>query len=289
MTQSYVALLGSKGGPAIRYGSSMPTSSLICLKGAPVVVDCGLGVTKGIVDQGLQLKDLSTIFITHLHSDHYLELGPLIHTAWTSGLKSTVDIWGPSGLQLYWDNFITAMQADIDIRVNDEGRPDLRTLATFHVVDGRDVLERDGLVVEAIRTKHPPLVDCFAYSFKTQEHHVVFSGDTAPLPALTEFAQGADLLVHEAMLESALPALLKRIGNGSEKLMEHWLRSHSFAHDAASTATAANVKALALNHLIPSDDPAFTKAQWQEAVRQDWTGELYIGFDGMLIPLGNPA
>lgn len=288
MTQSYVALLGSKGGPAIRHGSSMPTSSLICLRGKPIVVDCGLGVTKGIVDQGLQLKDLSMIFITHLHSDHYLELGPLIHTAWTTGLKSSIDIWGPSGLQHYWDNFLLCMQADIDLRINDEGRPDLRKLVTFHVVDGRDVLKRDGLVVEAIRTQHPPLVDCFAYSFKTQEYHVVFSGDTAPLPELTEFAQGADLLVHEAMLESALPALLKRVGNGSEKLMEHWLRSHSFAHDAASTATAANVKALALNHLIPSDDPSFTKADWQEAVKQDWTGELHVGFDGMCIPLGKP-
>ena len=83
MTDNYVALLGTKGGPAIRPGSSMPTSSLLCLNDHKIVVDCGLGVTRGLVDQGMQLKDLSVIYITHLHSDHYLELGPLIHTAWT--------------------------------------------------------------------------------------------------------------------------------------------------------------------------------------------------------------
>jgi len=87
MSENYVALLGTKGGPAIRPGSSMPTSNLFVLNGMPLVVDCGLGVTRGLVDQGMQLKDVSTIFITHLHSDHYIELGPLLHTAWTSGLK----------------------------------------------------------------------------------------------------------------------------------------------------------------------------------------------------------
>ena len=72
MSDNYVALLGTKGGPAIRPGSSMPTSSLYALNGQKIIVDCGLGVTKGLVDQGMQRKDLSLIIISHLHSDHYL-------------------------------------------------------------------------------------------------------------------------------------------------------------------------------------------------------------------------
>lgn len=285
MSENYVALLGTKGGPAIRPGSSMPTSNLLCLNGQRIVVDCGLGVTKGLVDQGMQLKDLSTIFITHLHSDHYLELGPLIHTAWTAGLKTAVDVWAPAGIDLYWDRFLESMKVDIDIRMDDEGRPDLKALVRIHVIDGSQVTQPDGLIVEAIRTHHPPLVDCFALSFKAADRHVVFSGDTAPLPALIEFATGADLLVHEAMLESALPALLKRIGNGSDKLMTHWMASHSFAHDAAKTAASAQVKALALNHLIPSDDPAYTQSNWREAVKPHWDGLLFVGHDGLRIPL----
>ncbi len=285
MTEDYVVLLGTKGGPAIRPGSSMPTSNLACLDGQMIVVDCGLGVTKGLVDQGMQLKDLSKIFITHLHSDHYLELGPLIHTAWTAGLRTKVEVWGPEGLDLYWDSFLKSMQADIDLRIEDEGRPDLRNLVQFRVINERIVVQYDGVSVEAIRTRHPPLIDCFALSFKTKKAHVVFSGDTAPLPSLSEFAQGADLLIHEAMLESALPSLLERVGNGSDKLMAHWLQSHTFAHDAAKAATAAGVKALALNHLIPSDDPAYTKADWVKAVEPHWKGTLHISHDGIRIPL----
>ena len=63
MTQNHVALLGTKGGPSVRPGSSMPTSNLLVLDGQPIVVDCGLGVTRGLVDQGMNLKTLSTIFI----------------------------------------------------------------------------------------------------------------------------------------------------------------------------------------------------------------------------------
>lgn len=283
--ENYVALLGTKGGPAIRPGSSMPTSNLLVLNDQHLVVDCGLGVTRGLTDQGMQLKDVSLIFITHLHSDHYIELGPLIHTAWTAGLKTPVTIYGPAGLENYWTHFLTSMKADIDLRIEDEGRPDLQALVKFHVLDEGLVLEHDDLTVSAIRTEHPPLVDCFALSFKTRNKHVVFSGDTAPIKALEDFAHKADLLIHEAMLESALPALMSRIGNGSEKLMEHWLRSHTFAHDAAQTAVNADVRALALSHLIPSDDPSYNKTHWRDAVKDTWHGALHVGHDGLRIDL----
>ena len=285
MSDNYVALLGTKGGPSVRPGSSMPTSNLFVMNGQQIVVDCALGVTRGLVDQGMNLKNLSTIFISHLHSDHYLELGPLIHTAWCSGLVTMVDIYGPDGLQDYWDGFAASMKADIDLRIFDDGRDDLRDFVRVHVIDEGVVLKRDGLTISAIRTEHPPLVDSFALSFKTADHHAVYSGDTAPIKALEDFARGADLLIHEAMLESALPSLMERIGNGSDKLMAHWLRSHTFAHDAAKTATNAGVKRLALSHLIPSDDPTYDPKDWQDACAAHWSGELIVGRDGIKIEL----
>jgi len=284
MSENYVVLLGTKGGPAIRTGSSMPTSNLYHLNGQDIVVDCGLGVTKGLVDQGMQLKDLSLIFITHLHSDHFLELGPLIHTAWTAGLKTPVAVYGPPGLEEYWQGFLASMKCDIDLRVEDEGRPDLTQLVTIHPIAPGEFFSQGDLTVSAIRTIHPPLVDCFALSFRTSDTHVVCSGDTAPFDEMSDFARGADLLVHEAMLEAALPALMERIGNGSDKLYEHWLRSHSFAHDAARIAADAGVKRLALSHLIPSDDPAFSEYDWVASVAEySEKMDVSVGKDGLKI------
>jgi len=245
---NYFVLMGTKGGPAIRPGSSMPTSNYLSLNGNRIVIDCGLGVTKGLVDQGVNLNSLSHIFITHLHSDHYLELGPLIHTAWTAGLKTSVDVYGPAGIQAYWDNFNTSMQADIELRIEDEGRPVLHDLLNIHVIDEGNVMATENLVVDAMRVQHPPLIDCFALSFKSNGTHVVCSGDTA---------------------------------------MKHWLRSHTFAHDVGKLATLANAKSLALTHLVPADDPDYGKSHWEAAVRDHWDGELHIGHDGLVIPLSS--
>lgn len=126
-----LVLLGSKGGPALRPGGPWPSSSLLEIGGRTIVVDCGLGVTRGLVDAGLSLKALDLVFITHLHSDHVLELGSLIHTAWTAGLAAPVTIFGPPGTGHYWRRFCQAMEFDIEIRIADEGRPDIRDLVSI--------------------------------------------------------------------------------------------------------------------------------------------------------------
>ncbi|TPN92803.1 MBL fold metallo-hydrolase [Mesorhizobium sp. B1-1-5] len=279
-----LVLLGSKGGPALRPGGPWPTSSLLELGGRTIVVDCGLGVTRGLVDAGLNLKALGLIFVTHLHSDHVLELGPLIHTAWTAGLATPVTVFGPPGTGHYWQCFCQAMEFDIEIRIIDEGRPDIRDLITVEEFGEGSVLDERGLTVTALRVDHPPVTDCFALRFEQGGKSVVFSADTAFFPPLAEFAKGADILVHEAMLEEGVERLVARTGNGA-RLREHLLASHSFADEAGRIASEAGVKRLVLNHLIPADDPAIGEADWTAAVRKTWSGDLTIARDGLVVGL----
>lgn len=263
----------------------MPTSSLVSLGGESVVVDCGLGVTTGLVAQGFKLADLRHIAISHLHSDHYLELGPLLHTAWVSGLSSTVQVVGPGPLVDYWRHFLSSMRDDIDIRIIDEGRPDLAKLVEFiPLTDGKS-LELGSIRLQAIHNDHFPLKDSYAFSLEAQGKKIVFSGDTAYLPALEDFSAKADLLVHEAVLAPGLVKVAKKAGNGDDRLLEHLKRAHCTAQDAARTATAAGVKRLALHHLIPSGHPEFGMVDWEDAVREHWQGPLFVGHDGMSIEL----
>jgi ribonuclease BN (tRNA processing enzyme) len=172
------------------------------------------------------------------------------------------------------------------LRIADEGRPDLRDLVSVNEYDEGVVLEAPGLRIAALRNDHPPIAESFALRLEGNGRCVVFSGDTAALPALEGFARGADLLIHEAMLLPAVDALVARVGNGDDRLKRHLLRSHSAAEEAACCAAAAGVKALALHHLIPADDPAFGEADWAAAVRAHWPGPLHIGRDGLRIALG---
>lgn len=280
-----LVLLGTKGGPAIRPGGPWPTSSLLELGGRTIVVDCALGVTRGLTDAGISLKQLDLIFITHLHSDHVLELAPLIHTAWTAGLATPVKVFGPAGTADYWRGFLQSMAFDIDIRIVDEGRPDIRGLVTVVEFGEGSVLAENGMSVAALRVDHPPVTECFALRLEHGAKSVVFSADTAYFPPLADFARGADILVHEAMLEEGVERLVARTGNGA-RLREHLMASHTLAADAGRIAKAANVGRLVLNHLIPADDPEFGEADWVTAVRKTWTGGLTIGRDGLVVVVG---
>ncbi|WP_164987083.1 MULTISPECIES: MBL fold metallo-hydrolase [Mesorhizobium] len=279
-----LVLLGSKGGPALRPDGPWPSSSLLEIGGRTIVVDCGLGVTRGLVDAGISLKALDLIFITHLHSDHVLELGPLVHTAWTAGLATPVTVFGPPGTGHYWRRFCQAVEFDIEIRIVDEGRPDIRELVLVSEFAEGHVLDQHGLKVTALRVHHPPVTDCFALRFEHGSKSVVFSADTAFFPPLADFAKDADILVHEAMLEEGIERLVARTGNGA-RLKEHLLASHSFAEEAGRIASEAGVKRLVLNHLIPADDPDIDEADWLAAVRKTWAGDLTIARDGLVVEL----
>jgi len=280
-----LVLLGTKGGPALRPGGPWPTSSLLEIGGRVAVVDCGLGVTRALTDAGLSLKALDLIFITHLHSDHVLELGPLLHTAWTAGLATPVKVFGPAGTGHYWQKFLQSMEFDVEIRIGDEGRPDLRGLVTVDEFSDGVVLEEGGLTVATLRVDHPPVTECFALRFESGGRSIVFSADTAYFPPLAGFAMGADILVHEAMLEQGVDRLVARTGNGT-RLKEHLLASHTLAADAGRIAGEAGVGHLVLHHLIPADDPGIGDVQWIDAARENWKGSLTIGRDGLVLPLG---
>ncbi len=280
-----VVLLGVKGGPAIRPGSSMPTSILVQMAGKTVLVDAGLGCASAICKAGDALTDLDAVLVTHLHSDHYLELGPLLHTAWTAGLKRPLPVYGPSGLGAYWQGFMASMAYDIDTRTADEGRPDFASLFPIHLLDEETRLGIGDITVTALRNHHPPVVESYALRLESPHHSVTLSGDTAPIEEMVAFAIGSDLLVHEAMLTDAIRTLCDRIDYSDDRLYDHIIRSHTPAHEAAKIAARAGVHRLALNHLVPSEEPGITSATWHAAVTPHFDGHILIGEDGMVIPL----
>jgi ribonuclease BN (tRNA processing enzyme) len=279
-----LVLLGIKGGPAIRKGGPSPTANLLVVGGHPYVIDCGLGVTRGLVEAGLALPELRNIIITHLHSDHVLEMGPLIHTAWTAGLKEKVVVHGPAGTRAVWDGFLASLSYDIAIRIADEGRPDLASMVEVQEYADGPVFADDRVKVAALRVLHPPVTDCFALRFDHGAGGVVFSADTTYFPPLAQFARGASILVHEAIYEPGVDRLVARVGNGA-RLKQHLLDSHTLAEDVGRIATEARVGLLALHHLVPADDPLVTEDHWIAALRSQYQGPLVVGRDGLVLPL----
>jgi ribonuclease BN (tRNA processing enzyme) len=180
----------------------------------------------------------------------------------------------------FWD----AYKFDIETRMADEGRPDLRKLVNAHEFGEGPVMATNDVRVTALRNVHPPITESFALKFDFPDRTIVFSGDTAYFPPLAAFARGADILVHEVMYAPALENLLRRVPN-APTLMAHLKASHTLADEVGRLATEAGVKKLVLSHLVPADDPSVTEQTWIDAVRTTWKGDLVVGRDLMEIKL----
>jgi ribonuclease BN (tRNA processing enzyme) len=85
-------------------------------------------VARQLVFADVPLPTLRHIFLTHHHSDHNADYGNLIWLAWTAGLRTPVDTWGPPPLAKMTRLFFEMNAYDIDARIADEGRVRLMSL-----------------------------------------------------------------------------------------------------------------------------------------------------------------
>ena len=278
-----IVFLGTKGGPRVGLGRSNP-ANLVVVNDTPFVIDCGMGVSRQLVAAGVPLETVRYIFISHHHSDHNLEYGNLVYNAWATGLSTPIHSFGPKGIEAMTKTFFELNRFDIETRIEDEGRPDLRKLLIANdITEDGVVLQTADVKVTAFRTPHPPITDNFAYKFETPDGVVVFSSDTNYNPQLAEFAKRADVLVHEALYLPWVDRLVTRVKNGAT-LKKHLLESHTAAEDVGRIADAANVKVLVMSHLVP-DDPDVTDDDWRSEAAKNFKGRIVVARDLMELRL----
>ncbi len=271
-------LLGVGGGPRPRKVNSA-SAQVIVVNDQAYVVDCGDGVARQLVMAGIPLPQLRHIFLTHQHSDHNADYGNLMLLAWTSGLRTRVDAWGPPPLEQMTTHFLEMSAYDIRTRTVDEGRIPFAPLIHVHeLTQGGLVFEDDNVRVSAALVDHPPVVPSFGYRFDAPGRSIVISGDTRPSENLIELARGADVLVHDAFYPAGVDRLVAGVPNAST-LKESILSHHTSAEDAGRVAQAAGVGTLVLSHFVPPDDPAITDQMWLDAARTHFAGRVIVGKD----------
>jgi ribonuclease BN (tRNA processing enzyme) len=273
-----LVLLGTGGGPRPRTASSA-SAQVIISNGVAYVIDCGDGVARQLAFAGVPLSTLRHIFITHQHSDHTADYGNLIWLAWTAGLNTRVDSWGPPPLERMTRLFFEMNASDIQTRIANEGRVPLVQLVHVHEqTAGGPVMSDDNVKVTATLVDHPPVVPAFAFRFDAHDRSIVISGDTAPSQNLVRLAARADVLVHSVMYPPAIDRLVARVSNAAA-LKESILAHQTSAEDAGRLAHEAGVKTLALSHFVPPDDPEITEAMWADAARRHFRGTVIVGRD----------
>ena len=271
-------LLGTAGGPRPQKTRAAPAQVIISNNTA-YVVDCGDGVARQLAIAGVPLSTVRHIFITHHHSDHDAGYGNLIWLAWTAGLSTRVDTWGPPPLENMTKLFFEMNAYDIETRISNEGRVPLVPLVHVHEIRSAGaVMSDDNVTVTAALVDHPPVVPAFGYRFDAHDRSIVISGDTAPSDSLVRLARGADVLVHSVMYPAAIDRLVGRVQNAAT-LKQSILAHQTSAEDAGRIAEAAGVKTLVLSHLVPADDPQVTDQMWIAAAQSRFHGTVILGRD----------
>jgi ribonuclease Z len=272
MTQLRIIFLGT--------GGSWPTvkrnvSSVAIKRGSEILLfDCGEGTQRQFQLSNLSYMQISKIFISHFHGDHFLGLPGLIQTMQLNDRDKPLHIYGPKGIGELIDKLLTLGYF----------RPAYRIIS--HDMNAGDEIEFEDYSIRALKVKHN--VPSFSYCLKEHprpgkfnkpkaikigipegplfsklQHGqsvslangkkitpemvlgpsrkgrmIVISGDTRPCEDMIAFSKDADVLIHEATFDSELEETAKEYG-------------HTTASQAAEIAKKANVEELFLIHISP--------------------------------------
>lgn len=229
-------------------------------------------------------RRLRGIFLTHLHSDHVMDLNNVLLCSTNQGWPDApVDIWGPGpgdtvGTEKFVEMVVAAYRIDERSRAAEAASMG-RVIAHNIEVPAQSavaVYSDENVTVTAAVTEHGATHPCFAYRFDTAAGSVVFSGDTSPVRNVIALARGADVLVHEAMH----PRIAEWLGpTRDDTRTKAVLAKHTPIDRLSSLAGEAGVGLLVVAPLAPGD---LTDADWRTALG-GYDGRVVIGEDLMCI------
>jgi ribonuclease Z len=274
----HLTLLGT-GCPSV-HAERFGPADVIRHGDAAVLVDCGSGVTQRLVMAGLSGRDIDAVLLTHLHSDHIVDLFQLVISSWHQGRDRPQRVFGPPGTRRYVGGLMALWRPELEQRAAHERRPSTAALEVeVTEIAGGFAQAWGGLSVTAVEVDHRPVVPAFGFVFEAAGRRLMLSGDTAPCPALIEAARGADLLVHEVFVHRELPAVA---GVRTRETIDRVAGYHTLSSDVGRIARDARVRALALTHFVP---PGCDRAALLAEVSADYPGPIIIGEDLMAFDL----
>ena len=283
-----VVLLGTRGGPAI--DAQRPGNGTLVIAGREMLLfDCGRDASAAITRMAILPADITKVFLTHLHSDHVVGLPELYLFPWaTQGRSTPLQVWGPDGTKSMMEHLEKAFAFDIHIRrdVDEKFSANGIKVVATDVREGV-VYRANGVTVKAFLVDHAPVVPAFGYRIEYQGRSVVLSGDTRVSDNLIKFAKGADLLIHEVGMSKQDPRLAGPLderlpgGRGTRRQLKSIAEHHTDPAEAGMVFEKVKPKLAMFSHYTGG-----VTATALPLVRQNYSGPLEFGEDGMTIDVG---
>jgi ribonuclease Z len=272
-----ITLLGTAPGPPVRVGWA-GISTLIDAGGQRFLFDAGYGSMARLVESGLPMDGVTRVLLTHLHSDHIVDLPAFLLLPWSAPSERRVpfEVWGPAGTTEMVRHLQEAFAFDIHVR---------RDLDEKVSADGIEVIARDiqegvvynqnGVKITAFLVDHGPVKPAFGYRVDYRGRSVALSGDTRPSENLVTFSKGVDVLIHEAVDDVSLRKMVP-----SERLFRAIVEHHTTPEQAADIFRRVGPRLAVFSH-------AQGGAAVIDRVRRSYPGRVEMGEDLMVIEIGD--
>ncbi|MGD9895389.1 MAG: MBL fold metallo-hydrolase [Dehalococcoidia bacterium] len=261
-----------------------------------ILVDCGWGAARRLAPSGVRPAAIDTAVFTHMHTDHITDFPDFLFQRWTGGAVRPLQVYGPEGTRDMVDGFLLAMRRDIGFRLAHHGDKLHPAGITVDVTEvpatatPAPIVELDGLCIESFEVDHFPVVPAFGYRFRFGGQVVVLSGDTSFCTSLLNAAQGADMLVCEAMnapMFQSRIAMARAAGMTREAdLLDDVPSYHIDTQAIAQLARDAGVGEVVLSHIIPpiSTEPAQV-AEFVSGMHDIYAGSIRVAHDTLRLPV----
>ncbi|WP_085341123.1 MBL fold metallo-hydrolase [Aquidulcibacter paucihalophilus] len=286
-------------------GSPMPDRDragpclAIIAGGKLFVFDAGEGSAETLNLMGLPTGQVQAVFLTHFHSDHIDGLGSLGLQRWASSSATTpLPLYGPTGVEQIAAGLSQVYAQDRGYRVAHHGADivppagfgfEAKAFAPPAIGAEAVVYDRDDLKIIAFGVDHRPIEPALGYRIEYGGQKIVISGDTKMCDCVTKAADGATLLVHEAIapnLTQIMGQAAKGSGQAGVAQVFHDIENyHATPSQIADIATRAKVGGVALTHIVPALPLKGLERPFLGDATQKFKGPFWIMQDGDLVSL----
>jgi ribonuclease Z len=274
--QIRVTLLGTASGPRVHPGKA-GISTLVEAGGERLLFDAGRGFMQRLVAAGFPMSAVTTLFLTHLHSDHVLDVPDLLLTPWSAApeRKVPLEVWGPDGTRDMMHHLEEAFAFDIHVRrdVDESFSPEGIRVIAHDIREGK-VYESNGVTVSAFLVTHGRVKPAYGYRVDYAGRSLALSGDTSPSDTLVAACKGVDVLIHEAIDPELLRTLIPN-QQGRDAIVTR----HTTPEQAAGIFTRVSPRLAVFSHSPGT-------AAIIEQTRRLYPGRVEMGEDLMVIDIG---
>lgn len=171
--------------------------SACCLVDERILVDCGNGTIKTLLQFNIDFTKIDTLLITHLHGDHFLDIPFLIMLRNSYNLQNEFKIYCPRGTEETVGKIIELAFPDINDWTELRDKVKVRFIE-FDNLNNAEVVP--GYFVNSYNVIHGEIKNAYGYTIKNNDKVIGVSGDSAYCNNIENIVKESDIAILDTSL-----------------------------------------------------------------------------------------